>query len=121
MKFHDEAREIWQNQVPANSEAVSMQGETLRVIEKLRDEAKRNGNQNWNADFETLRQFLVMNLGKSDAHGFFAKRKINKDIQRLADYEHPYTNDDLYDRLTDALVEWNRKHPEPVERSHSQS
>jgi hypothetical protein len=117
MKYQDEAAEIWQALVPKSGQADTVQGELLRAIEKLRDEARRNGNANWDKGFESLRKYLEDNLGKSDAHTFFEKRKLNKDIKRLADYNHPYTNDDLYDRLTDALVEWNRKHPTPINRN----
>ncbi len=116
MKYKQEVAAIWNNQVPKIGQADSVQGELLRAIEKLRDEAQRNGNQNWDDGFEILRQYLAEKLGSSDAHNLLAKRKIKKDLVRLADYSHPYTNDDLYDRLADVLVEWNKKHPEPIKR-----
>ncbi len=40
-------RFIWSNYVPKSGQSETVQGELLRAIEKLRDEAHRNGNINW--------------------------------------------------------------------------
>jgi hypothetical protein len=43
----EEAKKIWQTYVPKSGQSASVQGELLRAVEKLRDEAIRNGNVNW--------------------------------------------------------------------------
>jgi hypothetical protein len=47
--YFEEAQDIWKNFVPPSGQAATVQGELLRAIEKLRDEAMRNGNGNWAA------------------------------------------------------------------------
>jgi hypothetical protein len=47
-------RKIWRQFVPSAGQAETVQGELLRAMEKLRDEAARNGNGNWDEGFETL-------------------------------------------------------------------
>jgi hypothetical protein len=41
---------IWESYVPKSGQAETVQGELLRSIEKLADEAQRNGNINFNPD-----------------------------------------------------------------------
>ena len=45
------AKYIWQNFVPTSGQAEFVQGELLRAIEKLRDEAHRNGNGNFHKKY----------------------------------------------------------------------
>lgn len=47
VKYQQEARSLWQTSVPPRGQAATVQGELLRAVEKLRDEARRNGNLNW--------------------------------------------------------------------------
>ena len=58
MKYPDEARSLWQTSVPRSGLAATVQGELLRAVEKLRDEAQRNGNINWNQDHQALIAYL---------------------------------------------------------------
>ena len=43
MLYFEEAKSIWQTYVPKSGQAETVQGELLRAVEKLRDEAIRNG------------------------------------------------------------------------------
>ena len=47
-EYLEKGKFIWQNFVPKSGQAETVQGELLRAIEKLRDEAHRNGNANFN-------------------------------------------------------------------------
>lgn len=58
VKYPDEARSLWQTSVPRSGLAATVQGELLRAVEKLRDEAQRNGNINWNQDHQALIAYL---------------------------------------------------------------
>jgi hypothetical protein len=96
-----------------------VQGELIRAIEKLRDEAQRNGNCNWDHGHEIFCSFLRDTLCDSAVFDSAAIAEIKADISRLEDHEHPYYEDDLYDRLTDRIVEWCQKHPDPIPNKHN--
>lgn len=114
MKYAEQAKHIWQTYVPATGQADTVQGELLRAIEKLRDEAQRNGNLNWDEHFVLLCHFVQTTLQGSQELDDTTKAAVQSDISRLLNSEHPYTEDDLYDRLTEAAMEWCLAHPEPV-------
>ena len=115
------ARWIWENLVPKSGQAESVQGELLRAIEKLRLEAQENGNINWDEGFDLFVEFLQTTLTLSSIAAD-AKASILQDLARLqafqtpsdaitAESNLPYVDDDLYDRLTDHVVEFARKNP----------
>lgn len=116
MRHLEEARTLWQTYVPQRGQASTVQGELMRSVEKLRDEAQRNGNVNWGSDHEKLVAFLRGTLLDSELFESAAETEIESDIQRLLDFEHPATEDEPFDRLTDRIVEWSRAHPNPVLR-----
>ena len=62
MKHLDEARTIWNEQVPSRGQAETVQGELLRSVEKLRWEAQTNGNINRDDQFELLAAFIETTL-----------------------------------------------------------
>jgi hypothetical protein len=117
MQHADEARELWQTYVPARGQADTVQGELIRAIEKLRDEAQRNGNMNWDENHVILAEFVRDTLVQSALFEEAAVAEIERDAARVLDEEHPETSDDPYDRLTDRVVEWARAHPDPVPHS----
>lgn len=113
VSYFEEARHIWTTYVPSRGQAETVQGELLRSVEKLRDEAQRNGNVNFGEGHVRLARLLeeTLTTGPFDAT---TKQQIRDDVARLLDAEHPATNDPIYDRLTDRVVEWCRAHPDPV-------
>jgi hypothetical protein len=112
--YFEEARTLWQTYVPKRGQATTVQGELIRSVEKLRDEAQRNGNANWRPDHELLVAYVRDTLVRSGLFDRSAVAEVEDDTSRLLDHEHPDTGDDLYDRLTNRVVEWSRAHPEPV-------
>ena len=118
MKHFDEARELWQTYVPRRGQADTVQGELIRAVEKLRDEAHRNGNTNWGDDHARLAHFVRETLVSSAIFDEEAEQGIHEDVERLLDFEHPETEDQPYDRLADRIVEWARAQPGPVAREH---
>jgi hypothetical protein len=69
VKYPQEARSLWRTSVPHSGQAATIQGELLRAVEKLRDEAQRNGNINWDGGYETLIAYLRDNLLGSPLFG----------------------------------------------------
>jgi hypothetical protein len=116
VKNFEEARTLWQTYVPPRGQAETVQGELIRSVEKLRDEAQRNGNVNWRSDHETLVAFIRSTLLDSGLFDAAAETEIDSDARLLLDFQHPTTDDAPFGRLTDRIVEWSRAHPAPVPR-----
>lgn len=96
-----------------------MQGELIRAVGKLRDEAQRNGNINWSGDHVILADYIRSQLTGSGIFPTAAVTEIERDISRLLDFRQPETADEVYDRLADRIVEWARANPDPVPREHN--
>lgn len=114
MRFEAEAAQLWRTYVPRSGQAATVQGELIRAVEKLRDEAQRNGNCNWDGGFEILAGFLRSRLVDSGIFSAQVVAEIEHDANRLLSFEYPEIDDGPYDRLTDRVVEWARAHPGPV-------
>ena len=106
---------IWKTYVPKSGQAETVQGELLRAIEKLADEAQRNGNINFNSDchgllISYLRKYLI------DTTSFDKETiiQIKKDLDTISKEEEPYTDEDLYDRLRDRIFDWYLKNKTPI-------
>ena len=51
-------KRIWHNYVPESGQSDCIQGELLRQLEGLRNEAQGNGNINWDDNFEFFCNFI---------------------------------------------------------------
>ena len=109
------AKVIWQKLVPSRGQADTVQGELLRAIEKLRDEAQRNGNVNFNKNCHGL---LVVFLQKYLLdETIFTKQevsKIKKDLKKLSFKTIPYTEDDIYNNITKRIIDWYLENPKQL-------
>jgi len=118
--YFEKAKLIWQNYVPKSGQSKFVQGELLRAIEKLRDEAHRNGNINFN---ENCHGILIGYLRKklSDSKIFDEKtiEIINADLNKLLIEEQPYTSDDIFDRICDRIVDWNIYYGNKIEHKNN--
>lgn len=119
MRHFKEARSLWQQYVPARGQAGTVRGELIRAVEKLRNEALRNGNLNWCGDHVILVGYIRNQLIESGLFAGSAARQIEQDIERLLDAGRPETSDKPYGRLADRVVEWSRAHPEPVPHEYN--
>jgi hypothetical protein len=114
MKYFKEATYLWETFVPSRGQADTVQGELIRAIEKLRDEARRNGNMNWDKGHEILANYIKNVLTGSDVFTPTAKDEISADIGELLDFNDPKTEEEIYDRISDRIVEWYLEHREPI-------
>jgi hypothetical protein len=108
MSLFEEAKHIWQAYVPKRGQAETVQGELLRAVEKLRDEAIRNGNCNRDEGFDLLVAYLADHLLDPAVYSAETVVQTGSALQRLRDYDYPYLEDDLYDELGDRVVEYFR-------------
>jgi len=124
---------IWENLVPSSGKADTLQGEVLRAIELLAWEAQNNGNLNWDREFDTLIDFLREVFTSSESviaatMSEEAKLSAAEDLHRLSHFllpteldsrvyieELPYVKEDLYDRLTEHLIDYCRQAPQFIE------
>ncbi|MHB8088960.1 MAG: hypothetical protein ACYDH2_12015 [Anaerolineaceae bacterium] len=126
------AKWIWQNLVPKQGQADSIQGEILRAIERLRTEAQENGNINWDDGYEQFVAFLQATFENENNFSAEIKESINSDLFRLKNFLPvdklefdsqksmlPYVDDDLYDRLDGHLIQFCRLHPQVIPRKHN--
>lgn len=118
---HQTASWIWKNLVPKAGQSLTLQGELLRAVEKLRYEAQSNGNINWDDNFDRFIDFLHEHLVIRSTLPDATKLSIVADLSRLRDFlpvdqleEHsqdqllPEIEDELYDRLTSGVVAFSR-------------
>nr|WP_199000594.1 ankyrin repeat domain-containing protein [Flavobacterium sp. ASV13] len=113
--YNETAKIIWQKLVPKSGQADTVQGELLRAIEKLRDEAQRNGNGNFNENCHgILIVFLRQNLADKNIFDLKTTTQINSDLDQLTNKKSPYTDDDIYDRITNRIVDWYLKNPKQI-------
>ncbi len=108
MQHFEEATRIWQDFVPERGQARTVQGELLRAVEKLRDEATRNGNMNWDVGFEILLEYAQTRLTDPNVYAQEVIERTRAAFTRLRAHDRPYLEDDLYDALGDRVVEYFR-------------
>jgi len=78
----------------------------LRAVEKLRTEALDNGNMNWDEGFEILLKYLESKLTDRKVYSEATIGETQNNLTRLENFDNPYLKDDLYDELTDRVVEY---------------
>jgi hypothetical protein len=118
---------VWDNLIPSSGQASSVQGEILRVIEKLRWESQQNGNINWDDCFVMMVDFLEQQLIEASSFTLEVKASIQQDLMRLRTFvplneieddfsvsDLPYIADDLYDRLVEHFVQFCRSNNEVI-------
>lgn len=110
MQFLDEAKFIWREFVPRSGQAETVQGELLRAVEKLRDEALRNGNGNWDNGFEILLCYLEQRLLDRSTYSAASIARTRSILGRLRNFKKPLLEDEPYDELGDRVVEFYRCH-----------
>ncbi len=118
-EYRELGRFIWKNFVPKSGQSDTVQGELLRANEKLRDEAHRNGNGNWDDGHELLANFIKETLSESSDLSWLQKRRLNADIEIVLNYDEPYLKDDLFDRIEKAILDWYVQNRDPIPREHN--
>jgi hypothetical protein len=119
-RYQREAQALFETSVPDSGQAATVQGELIRCSARLGSEMYRNGNCNWDHGFETMARYLAKHL----CDGTFPPeqtREIERNIalviaagKGLDNGAYVHEQDDSYTRLTDWVVEWCQRHPDPI-------
>ena len=133
-QYFDVCQNIWKTRVPRSGQASTLQGEMLRQAEKLRNEARDNGNLNWDDDFSWFCDFLKETFKES---GVFEQDQLNQlltvleTIKKTGEYaadfntghipeeevdpdKIAYVEDDLYNFIEDGIALFSMKNPEDI-------
>lgn len=113
-EYIEKEKHIWRTFVPPQGQAEYVQGELLRSIAKLQDEAQRNGNINWDNGHEILASFILATIQNANILDTVRLNRLKEDISIILNYESPYIENDLYTRIAHIIVDFYISYPEPI-------
>jgi hypothetical protein len=102
LHYPELALQIWKDLVPPSGPAGTVQGELLRAVEKLRDDAKQNGNGDRRGN-KRMAVFVRNTLVKSGVFTGKDNDRIKAETRQLMRASKPYLKDDIYDHLVDRI------------------
>jgi hypothetical protein len=108
------AYQIWSNLVPATGPATTLQGELLRSVERLRDEAQQNANANYRKDHRRMAVFVRNTLVRSGIFDKAEVERIQTGTHLLMKASRPYTKNDVFDHLVDQVCVFYTRNPTPI-------
>src|SRR5271170_7945857 len=100
---------LWRSLVPPRGQADTLQGEIIRIVGKLTDQAFRNGNMNWDADHEKMWRFAGRHLDERDTFSNKERSLIKEKIEEIIrDNEAPDLSGDgcCYYIIGEKAVDW---------------
>ncbi len=122
-KFQKEFDELWNNLVPHEGNADSLQGELIRIIGRLASEFYRNGNMNWetNPYYQKMANCLQTELCKyftddfdNEAISCYMYQIIQNGITGVTMY---VDGEDQYDKITDYVVIFCQRNKELIKNN----
>jgi CheY-like chemotaxis protein len=102
------AANIWQTHLPQSGQSLTVEGELIRAVEKLRDEAQRNGNGNRDSGHIMLVDYLAEKLGQDPVFDAVQRMRIRKITDELRQDDLVELEDEPYDYLTSRIVQFYR-------------
>ena len=108
------AYQIWNDLVPAAGPASTVQGELLRSVERLRDEAQQNANANYRKDHKKMAVFVRNTLVRSGIFDQGEIVRIQNGTHLLMKASRPYTKNDVFDHLVDQVCVFYTRNPKPI-------
>ena len=112
-----EHQRLWDTLVPASGAADTLQGELVRIVGKLIDQAYRNGNCNWDADHEAMWRFVATQITADDTFSEVEKAAIQNTVDEIIrDEACPDLSGDgsTYYRVNERTIDWCMAHPDPM-------
>jgi hypothetical protein len=114
--WRPEFQRLWKEFVPATGQAATVQGELIRSVGRLSDEAYRNGNYNFDKGHRIQCKYLRENLEDPTVFSEEEIQEIDQWIDRILDAKHPDLSGSTspYYRLAEKVVAWCKAKPEPI-------
>ncbi len=104
------ATNIWQTHVPQSGQSLTVEGELIRAVEKLRDEAQRNGNGNWDKGHVIFVNYIAKKLANEPVFTALQQMRIREIIYKLRQDDLVELDDETYDYLTSRIVQYYKKY-----------
>ena len=111
-----EFQRLWKELVPTTGQATTVQGELIRAIGRLSDEAYRNGNYNFDKGHRIQCKYLRENLEDPTVFSEVEIQQIDQWIDKVLDAKHPDLSGSTspYYQLAEKVVQWCRAKPELI-------
>lgn len=112
---------LWDALVPPRGQATTLQGELIRIVGKLTDQAYRNGNCNWDEDHERMWRFVGARLDDPRTFNEAERRAIGGAIEEIIrEHDDPDLSGDgsCYYLIGERVVDWCLAHPDPIPYQH---
>ncbi len=106
--WQSEFKRLWAELVPPFGQAKTVQGELIRAIGRLSEEAYKNGNANFDQDHTILCQFLREHLRDPSVFNEGEIEDIDRWIDRILDSKCPDTvgPGTCFAHLAEQVVRW---------------
>jgi hypothetical protein len=113
-----EFNRLWKELVPPEGQANTVQGELIRAVGRLKDEAYRNGNQNFSKDQRILCKYIRETMTDTEVFSRDEIGEINTWIDRVLDAEHPDVLGPAtsFHHLFELAARWCQAHPDLILR-----
>ncbi len=119
--FEESARtfaEVWEDLVPEQGPATTIQGEILRAVGRLAGEDRRNGCVNWDEDYEDLVEFLRTWLPSDRVFRAAQRARISTDLDAVVANGRSGIDHEVirvvFGRLIEDASAYCRAFPDPV-------
>jgi hypothetical protein len=113
LKYPEIAQKVWNEMVPPSGPASTVQGELLRSVEMLRDDAQHHAND-FRKSHRRVAVFVRDTLIKSGIYNEAENKSIRSATAKLRKVARPYTKNDIYDHLVDQVCVFCSRHEEPI-------
>jgi hypothetical protein len=128
VRWQDRMRELERELVPIGGEAETLQGELVRCIQNLSDEAFRNGYINWSEGHEEFIEVLQLFLCDKETFEPQILQQIQNDLGHIqksgrtlqAEGELSDLAYESVTRVASRVVEWCDAHPKLIYRPNGQ-
>jgi hypothetical protein len=112
--YPDVAKKIRTLLVPPEGRADTVQGEMMRIIDHLRDEAHRNGNANFRKEHKEMAVFVRDTLVRSGVFEKEVSAGIRFAAGRIMKARKPSREDEVYDYLVDRISVFYMKYEKGI-------
>ena len=105
-------QELWEQLIPSQGPAKTVQGEVIRITGRVSDELYRNGGANWNADYRKMLNALLKHFTSGIS---LSEKELTEAKESASSIKAKGDDDDeVIDKLCELAVKWVLKNPNPV-------